>query len=252
MSDPVGCDTLVALGSETPDGGVILAKNSDRPHTECQHLRLFPAADPPPGSRVRCQYVELPQATHTHAMLGSQPFWLWGFEHGVNEHGVAIGNEAIWMNAPRQPVGLLGMDLIRLALQRGSTAREAVTVITDLLEAHGQGGSALFRDPYAPGYDNSFIVADPGEAWVLETCGREWAARRARARDAISNAPTIGSDFDAVNTADILHNLQDNIQRCRHHYRAPCKRSMRLLITFPKCFRLFAGIWPSHGIANAN
>ena len=44
-------------------------------------------------------------------------------------------------------------------------------------------------------------MADPGEAWVLETCGRDWAARRARARDAISNAPTIGSDFDAASAS---------------------------------------------------
>ena len=51
---------------------------------------------------MRCQYVTVPQARHTYRVLGSQPFWLWGFEHGVNERGVAIGNEAIWTKAPRQ------------------------------------------------------------------------------------------------------------------------------------------------------
>ena len=43
-------------------------------------------------------------------------FWLWGFEHGVNERGVVIGNEAIWTKAPRQRLGLLGIqERVRLA-----------------------------------------------------------------------------------------------------------------------------------------
>jgi len=126
--DLFGCDTLVATVTGTADRSVIFAKNSDRLPDECQHLRVYPSRDWEKVATVRCQYVPLPQARHTYRVLGSQPFWLWGFEHGVNERGVAIGNEAIWTTAPRQQVGLLGMDLIRLGLERGSTAREALDV----------------------------------------------------------------------------------------------------------------------------
>ena len=199
--DLLGCDTLVATATATADRSVIFAKNSDRLPDECQHLRIYPSRDWETGATVRCQYVTVAQARHTYRVLGSQPFWLWGFEHGVNERGVAIGNEAIWTKAPRQKVGLLGMDLIRLGLERGGTAREGLGAMTALLEKHGQGGSPRHNDPKAACYDSSFILADPGEAWLLETSGRDWAARRIGGVYSISNAPCLGSDFDLASSA---------------------------------------------------
>ena len=67
----------------------------------------------------------------------------------------------------------------RLGLERGKTAKEAVEVITSLLEAHGQGGPC-FIDPGYVGmtYHNSFLIADPSEAWVLETAGKHWAVEQ--------------------------------------------------------------------------
>jgi secernin len=195
FDEPLGCDTVVALGAATRDGSTILAKNSDREGLECQVLQQYPRQPHPPGASLRCQYLEIPQAAETFAMIGSRPYWLWGFEHGVNEHRVAIGNEAIWTRAPRQETGLLGMDLVRLGLERGRTAREALRVITALLEAHGQGGCPRAGGG-APGYDNSFLIADPEEAWVLETAGRRWVAKRVRDVYAISNVPTIEEEWD--------------------------------------------------------
>jgi dipeptidase len=186
---------MVALGTATLDGSTILAKNSDREGLECQVLQQYPPQSHPAGASLRCQYLEIPQAPETFAMIGSRPYWLWGFEHGVNEHRVAIGNEAIWTKAPRQETGLLGMDLVRLGLERGRTAREALHVITELLETHGQGGCPRAGGG-APGYDNSFILADPDEAWVLETAGRRWVAKRVRDVYSISNVPTIEEEWD--------------------------------------------------------
>jgi dipeptidase len=197
------CDTVVAL-SERTGGGVLLAKNSDRPAGEAQRLIGVPAAEYAPGAQVRCQYLSIPQAPRTAALIGSQPYWLWGFEHGLNEHGVAIGNEAIFTREQPQETGLLGMDLLRLGLERGTTAQQALGVITALLERFGQGGSAAHEAPWY--YDNSFLIADPQEAWVLETAGRRWAARRlTRGGYAISNRPTIGSDYDLASADLVAH-----------------------------------------------
>jgi len=56
------CDTLVAVGSATAGGSVILAKNSDRPPNEAQPLRYYPRMRHKPSSVVRCTWsVEVPQ-----------------------------------------------------------------------------------------------------------------------------------------------------------------------------------------------
>ncbi|MCC7272494.1 MAG: C69 family dipeptidase [Alphaproteobacteria bacterium] len=185
------CDTMVALPPATAGGVVLFAKNSDRERNEAQPLETFARAAHPAGARLRCTYIEIPQAARTHAVLLSRPFWLWGAERGANEHGVAIGNEAVFARIPpgRTPA-LIGMDLLRLGLERGASAAEAVDVITGLLETHGQGGNCGHLNEHY--YDNSFIVADAREAFVLETIGRMWAVERCPPVRAISNALSIG------------------------------------------------------------
>jgi dipeptidase len=92
----VACDSLVALGGVTADGATLFAKNSDRPAAEPQPLVQRPAQRYAPGERVRCTYVEIPQVAETAGVIGSRPYWCWGFEHGLNEHGVAIGNHTVF------------------------------------------------------------------------------------------------------------------------------------------------------------
>jgi secernin len=189
------CDTFVALGNSTVDGSVILGKNSDREPNEAHEILVFPAADHQPGSMVDCTYIQIPQVSRTHALMLAKPFWIWGAEMGVNEHGLAIGNEAIFTKVPYDKEnGLIGMDFIRLALERAKTAFEGLKVITGLLEQYGQSGSCGFSHPFY--YHNSYILADPQEAWVLETVGRQWVAEKVRTVRSISNGATIGSTWD--------------------------------------------------------
>ncbi|NMJ39862.1 peptidase U34 [Roseomonas sp. JC162] len=186
------CDTMVALPPATAAGGVLFAKNSDRERNEAQAVEWHPRARHASGTRLRCTYIEIPQAAETHAVLLSRPFWCWGAEMGANEHGVVIGNEAVFGTVPpSRRAALIGMDLLRLGLERGATAAEAVEVIVALLETHGQGGDCGHLHEHF--YDNGFIVADHREAFVLETMGRHWAVERVRGVRAISNALSIGA-----------------------------------------------------------
>lgn len=190
------CDTLVALPAATATGRTLFAKNSDRPPDEAQYLEwLPPRRDDRP---VRATYVEVaPAPGPTLGVLGSRPWWMWGLEHGVNEAGVAIGNEAIFttLDPHAFPPALLGMDLVRLGLERAESAEAAVSVMIELLERYGQGGSGHHgvENPYW----SSFLVTDASDAWVLETSGREWATERVARSRAISNRTTIPA-FDAA------------------------------------------------------
>jgi secernin len=188
------CDTLVSI----TDDGVVVAKNSDRDPNEAQSLEWVPARDHGPDDVVQCTWIRVPQVAHTHAVLLSRPWWMFGAEMGANSHGVVIGNEAVFtkelarrrQDGEDEP-GLLGMDLLRLALERATTAAEAVEVIVTLLERHGQAGPCSWERP-SFSYDNSFIVADPDGAIVLETAGRSHATEEVRAGGrSISNGLTI-------------------------------------------------------------
>eukprot|EP00913_Durusdinium_trenchii_P026593 g24949.t1 len=146
---PCGCDTFVAYPPDAPQGLVVFGKNSDRPRREPQSVRRYERQRHEPGSVLKCTYIEIPQVPETHAVLLSQIDWMWGAEMGANERGVVCGNEAVWtVEDDSGPAALLGMDLLRLGLERGATAREALQVITSLLEQHGQGGACAEGDPW--------------------------------------------------------------------------------------------------------
>ena len=201
------CDTMVAIGNSTADGAVLFAKNSDREPNEAHELLFVPAARHVLGDEVKCTYITIPQIEETYAVLLAKPFWIWGAEMGSNEHGVTIGNEAVFSKVKydKNP-GLIGMDFIRLALERSKTAESALHTLIQLLEVYGQGGNCGFAHKLY--YHNSYIVADRREAWVLETAGRHWAAQKVRDVRSISNALTIDDDWDMA-SADLIPYAQD-------------------------------------------
>ena len=197
---PSSCDTIVALGNVTAQSQTLFAKNSDRPADECQPLELHPHRSHPPGSILACQFVDLPQAETTWRHVASRPYWCWGYEHGFNEHQVVIGNEALPSSLPiAQEAKLIGMELLRLGLERGRSAAEAVEVITGLVSRYGQG--KFTNDAGVRTYDNGYIVADPQAAFVVETAGHEWAVRRVEQAVGISNIYSIGTDWDTKSPA---------------------------------------------------
>jgi dipeptidase len=188
------CDTIVALPDATADGAMLLAKNADTEVNEAQQILRLPARDYTPGTALRVTHLAIPQATHTHEVILDRSFWAWGGEIGCNEHGVAIGNEAAFSNQVVERDGVIILDLLRLALERATTAREAVAVVGQHVETYGQGGNVQMMGNYR--FDTGLLVADRTEAWVVNCAGHHWAGRRARGTEAISNRYQIGDDWE--------------------------------------------------------
>ncbi|HQQ98262.1 MAG TPA: carcinine hydrolase/isopenicillin-N N-acyltransferase family protein [Cyclobacteriaceae bacterium] len=185
------CDTLLALRTVTRHGTTLLAKNSDREPDEAQSILMVEAKQHAEGV-VRTTFMDVPQVSNTYACILSKPFQMWGAEMGVNEHGLAIGNEAVFTNVKirKTNTGLTGMDLLRLALERCRSVDEAIACITGLLEQYGQDACGGYRNKGFY-YHNSFLITDGIKGCVLETAGRHWAVEWVTDRRSISNGLSI-------------------------------------------------------------
>ncbi|MFW9928503.1 MAG: C69 family dipeptidase [Candidatus Thorarchaeota archaeon] len=205
------CDTVVAIGQETKDGSVLFGKNSNRDPNECQNVIHIPRKkhDLKVDDKIKVTYIEIPQVEETFEVILSVPFWIWGAEMGANEFGVVIGNESIWTKAPEENQSLLGMDLLRLGLERGRSALDAMNIITTLLEEFGQGGEAGYTRSLK--CHNSFIIADSNEAWVLETADKFWIAEKVTGIRTISNCLTIGNKYDKIHQDLIKYAIENKL-----------------------------------------
>jgi dipeptidase len=119
-------------------------------------LRMIPAADHKPGDMAEVRgwrgfRGQIPQVPHTYKVVGL-----------MNEHQLAIGETTF--EGRRELINKDGMfhyyPLMLFALQRARTAREAVTVMTDLVEEYGYASSG-----------ESISIADKEEVWLLEIVG---------------------------------------------------------------------------------
>lgn len=154
------CTNLLAGKKATTDGSVMVTYAADS-HNLFGGLINTPAADHPKGAMRRViewdtskPLGEIPEVAHTYNVVGN-----------INEHQVAIG-ESTWGGRKelQDTTGQSIIDygsLIQIALERSKTAREAIDVMTSLVEKYGYASSG-----------ESFSIADKNELWVLELIGK--------------------------------------------------------------------------------
>lgn len=207
------CDTLVTTDGDS--GYRIFGKNSDRHPLEPQMLQFVTGdeglGEPThPEHRKEYDHFQYPRLQEAAKDFGnplkaliSRPAWMWGAEMGVNEAGVAIGNEAVFAKSRTDRHGLLGMDILRLALHNAKNAASAVQIIGGLLEKYGQGGNDSYEGTLR--YHNSFLINDRQQAFVLESAARQWTAKEVPATYSISNSYSI--DEFSRRHASALHLL---------------------------------------------
>ncbi len=217
------CDTF-SFFSKIESGRSIFAKNSDRDPGEPQIIEYI--ADVKRDFESDFLLEKLPKYSdkqlhhlrdvfykfsHPFAAVISRPVWIWGAEMGLNEKGVAIGNEAVFSKEPLNKSGLLGMDILRLALHNASSADEAADFIVRLIETYGQGGNGSYSGSLK--YHNSFLVKDKEKAIIIESSGKNWAKKENKSSVSISNAYSLRNDYDEASVKIQGKNLKRSIEK---------------------------------------
>ena len=149
------CTNLIVTKGASADGSVMITYTCDGEFHP--HMRYYPAADYGPDEYIEIKdwsgnvRGKIEQVPHTYAVL-----------YLMNEHQVAIGETTFTGREELiNPDGLLHYWwLMRLALQRAKTAREAVEVIAELVEEYGYASEG-----------ESISIGDPDEAWLMEIIG---------------------------------------------------------------------------------
>lgn len=190
----MGNDMVVALPRATADGATLFGHNCNRPAAEPQALERVPGRHFAAGESIRTAHLNLPQARHTATVLAVRSGSRWGYAHGVNEHGVAAGTTTVRTRMPHDRPGLSGPDFVRLALERASSALQAVDVVTDLVGRHGPGAATSEDDAGDP----MLFLADGREAYLLAACGRYWAVQEVREVRAQSDVCHLRQDWDRI------------------------------------------------------
>lgn len=215
------CDTLY----KKTKNGFLFAKNSDRSPNE-PNLSLRVEAMDHSEKKVSLTYIEIEQVRHTYAMMLIRPSWTWGAEMGVNEFGLFLGNEAVFTKSKnKKEPSIIGMDYVRLALERAKDSQEAIQVITSLLEKHGQGGNCGFDKAFF--YDNSYLIADHNEAWILETAGKSWVASKIDEVGNISNRLSIQDHHELQNVDPESNFMKQHIEPVFSHFSCSFERKFQ-------------------------
>ena len=154
----LACTNMIVGKGASKDGSVIVSYSADS-YGMFGELYHFPAAKHAKGA-MRKIYEwdsgkflgEIKEAEETYNVIGN-----------MNEHQVTIGETTFGGREElADPNGIMDYgSLIYVALQRSRTAKEAIKVMTDLVKEYGY---------YSSG--ESFSIADPNEAWIMEMIGK--------------------------------------------------------------------------------
>lgn len=187
--------SLALAPEHTPDGATYLAYSPLRQVGECQLVRSIPAVEGDPETRLKCTHITLEQVADRFALVLAGPWWAWGGDAGVNKRGVAVMRAPVKTRDEDPTPALTGMDLVRLALERGRDAEQTLDVLLSLLMTHGQGGDE--RDFGIHGKaDSCFLVADDTGVWEVATSGRHWAVWRLTGATTLMPWPTMGKNYE--------------------------------------------------------
>ncbi len=153
------CTNFLITKGATVDGSTMITYAADS-HTLYGELYYQPAADHPEGAMRDIhdwdtgKYMgQIPEVPHTFSVIGN-----------MNALQVAIGETTFGGRSDLYTQEGAIMDygsLIYVALQRAKTARDAIKVMTDLVEEYGYASEG-----------ESFSISDPNEAWILEMIGK--------------------------------------------------------------------------------
>jgi hypothetical protein len=182
-------DMVVALPRTTADGVSLFGQNCTLPASHGVSLTCRAAQQHALGEELRLRHVKLPQCRQTFATLGIQAAGEWGLLGGINGQRLATGHTTTRTRLAAARPGLTGGELVRLVLERCHGARQAVDCLTDLVTRHGQGDD---------GDDHAFLLADPAEAYVVETAGEHWAVQEVREVRAVSELCLLRQDWDRI------------------------------------------------------
>ena len=158
VADTFACTNLIVGKNASTDGSTIVSYSADS-YGLFGELYHYPAATYPKGTMLKVyewdtgKYLgEIEQARQTYNVVGN-----------MNEYQVTIG-ETTFGGRPElaDSTGIIDYgSLIYIGLQRSRTAREAIKVMTDLVQQYGY---------YSEG--ESFTIADPNEIWIMEMIGK--------------------------------------------------------------------------------
>ena len=153
----MACTNFIVGKKASADGSVICSYNADS-YGAFMWLYHYPAAKHQPGEMRKIyewdtnKYLgEIPEAAETYNVIGN-----------INEWQVTIGETTF--GGREEMVDTTGVidygSLIYIALQRSKTAREAISIMTTLVEQYGYCSEG-----------ETFTICDPNEAWIMEMMG---------------------------------------------------------------------------------